>query len=67
MEHVMPSQALWPDSDIGELARANRSDAAPDANGIPPSRDFYEAARQRAQRDRAVFSRSMFTRLFWRP
>jgi hypothetical protein len=43
------------------------SDAAPDLNGIPLSREVYEAALQRAKRDRAVFLRSMVMRLFGRP
>ena len=65
----MSSQALWPDSDMDELARANgiRSHAAPDGNSVLPSRDFYEAVSQRAKRDRAVFLRSMFMRVFCRP
>ena len=56
----MSSQGLWTE------ARANsfRSDAAPDVNGTLLSSDFYEAVLQRAKRDRAVFLKSLFTRLF---
>jgi hypothetical protein len=54
---------------MDDLTRANSVclNAVPDANGIPLSRDSYEAVLQRAKRDRAVFLRSMVMRLFGRP